>query len=114
MSSLDGPSQNESTPAVPSSDDQEEHSLVGRFLSDTTVPDGQIFPPGAEFVKSWRILNDGPRDWPESTELHYMAGENFALARSSQNVKVGKVTAGFEVDVWTGELKVLLFLDCLA
>jgi len=114
MSSLDGPSQNESTPAVPSSDDQEEHSLVGRFLSDTTVPDGQIFPPGAEFVKSWRILNDGPRDWPDSTDLHYIAGENFALAHSSQNVKVGKVAAGFEVDVWTGELKVLLFLHCLA
>jgi len=105
VSSLDGASQNEPSPAVPSSHDQEEHSLVGRFLSDTTVPDGQIFPPGAEFVKSWRILNDGPRDWPESTELHYTAGENFALAHSSQNVKVGKVAAGLEVDVWTGELK---------
>lgn len=103
--SLDDASQNESTSVVACIHDPEGQSLVGRFLFDTTVPNGQIFPPGAEFVKSWRILNDGPRDWPESTELHYTAGENFALAHSSQSVKVGKVTAGFEVDVWTGELK---------
>jgi next-to-BRCA1 protein 1 len=114
VGSLDDTSQNEPTSVVRCIQYQEEQSLVGRFLSDTTVPDGQIFPPGAEFVKSWRILNDGPRDWPESTELHYTAGENFALAYSSQNVKVGKVAAGLEVDVWTGELKVLLLLDCLA
>jgi len=79
---------------------------VASFLSDTTVPDGQIFPPGAEFVKSWRMVNDGPRGWPETTELHYSSGDKFFPEHSaSQKVKVGKVDGGSEVDVWTGELK---------
>ena len=107
VSSLDGTSQNETTPAISSNPEHAVVPLVASFLSDTTVPDGQIFPPGAEFVKSWRMINDGSRDWPESTELHYSAGEDFTFEHSgSLKVKVGKVAAGLEVDVWTGELKV--------
>jgi len=107
VSTLDGTSQNETTPAVPSTPPQiVEIPLVASFLTDTTVPDGQIFPPGAEFVKSWRVINDGPRDWPETTELHYTSGEQFSPEHNgSQKVKVGKVAGGLEVDVWTGELK---------
>jgi len=107
VSTLDGTSQNETTPAVPSTPAQAVViPLVASFLRDTTVPDGQIFPPGAEFVKSWRMINDGPRDWPETTELHYTSGEKFSPEHSgSQKVKVGKVAGGLEVDVWTGELK---------
>ncbi|KAF9041850.1 hypothetical protein BDZ89DRAFT_1156464 [Hymenopellis radicata] len=56
------------------------------FLEDITVADGQVFPPGAEFVKSWRVKNSG-RDWDESTELVFVAGESF------------------KIDLYTGELK---------
>jgi len=114
ISSLDGTSQNDTTPTVPSSPGRAVVvPLVASFLSDTTVPDGQVFPPGAEFVKSWRMTNDGSRDWPESTELHFSAGETFSLDRSgSQKVKVGKVAAGLHVDVWTGELKVAFYSSC--
>lgn len=78
-------------------------ALQAAFISDVTVPDGQIFPPGAEFVKAWRILNDSDRDWPETTELVFVAGEALGV---TQNVKVGSVQAGTEIDLWTGELKV--------
>lgn len=108
INSLDCTDQNETTSAIPSTPTRAAPvPLVASFLSDTTVPDGQIFPPGAEFVKSWRMVNDGSRDWPETTELHYFSGDKFFPEHSaSQKVKVGKVVGGSEVDVWTGELKV--------
>lgn len=82
--------------------------LEATFVMDTTVPDGQIFPPGAEFVKSWRMMNNGNVDWPETTELHYVSGEKFSLDlhSGSSAVRIGAVTAGTEVQVWSAELKV--------
>jgi next-to-BRCA1 protein 1 len=81
--------------------------LKASFLSDTTVPDGQVFPPGAEFVKSWHMLNDGESTWPDTTELVFVAGE--CLVRGNElpkKIRVGGVCPGEEVDLWTGELKV--------
>lgn len=81
--------------------------LSALFVEDVTVPDGQIFPPGAEFMKCWRLLNTGARDWPESTELVFVAGEPLSAENgSSMSVGLGKVAAGVEIEVWTGELKV--------
>jgi next to BRCA1 gene 1 protein len=88
------------------------HALSAEFVEDVTVPDGQSFPPGAEFVKCWRLLNDGGREWPESTELVFLAGDSL-LAKSTVNesgelvsdVTIGKTAPGQAVDVWTGELK---------
>jgi next-to-BRCA1 protein 1 len=73
-------------------------------VEDVTVPDGQVFPPGAEFVKCWRLLNSGERDWPENTELVFLAGDRLADS-ALPPVLVGRVAAGAEYDVWTGELK---------
>src|SRR6202012_207276 len=47
--------------------------LRASFVADNNIPDGQIFPPGAEFVKSWRMRNDGPGPWPAETELVFVA-----------------------------------------
>ncbi|KAH7923239.1 hypothetical protein BV22DRAFT_1036572 [Leucogyrophana mollusca] len=86
--------------------DRREPILSSAFVADTTVPDGQIFPPGAEFVKSWRMLNDGADAWPETTELHFVAGESFAPGLNTDlKANVGRVDPGEELDVWTGELK---------
>jgi len=101
----------EQAAAIPSPEEQQEQltPLSCAFVSDTTVPDGQIFPPGAEFVKSWRMLNDGEKPWPETTEIHFVAGESFSPeADSSMVVKVGRVDPGKTLDVWTGDLKVCL------
>ncbi|KAH6917019.1 hypothetical protein BKA70DRAFT_1251147 [Coprinopsis sp. MPI-PUGE-AT-0042] len=75
------------------------------FVADVTVTDGQIFPPGAEFVKYWRMINDSSRDWPEATTCVYVGGTNLLIDPTSDSVKVGRVKAGEEVEVSTGELK---------
>lgn len=75
------------------------------FVADVTVTDGQIFPPGAEFVKYWRMINDCGRDWTEGTTCVYVGGANLLIDPTSDSVKVGTVKAGEEVEVSTGELK---------
>jgi len=76
--------------------------LSAVFLGDNNVPDNFVFPPGAEFVKSWRMLNDGTKAWPETTVLDLVVGESFGRREA---VKVGTVAPGAVIDLWTGELK---------
>jgi next-to-BRCA1 protein 1 len=82
----------------------EDAPLRASFVADNNIPDGQIFPPGAEFVKSWRMRNDGPGPWPADTELVFVAGDKLMID-TSERFKVGAVPPGEEVDVWTGEMK---------
>jgi hypothetical protein len=82
----------------------EDAPLRASFVADNNIPDGQIFPPGAEFVKSWRMRNDGPSPWPADTELVFVAGDKLMID-TSERFKVGAVPPGEEVDVWTGEMK---------
>ncbi|KAF4573271.1 hypothetical protein EYR36_007782 [Pleurotus pulmonarius] len=78
--------------------------LHATFIEDITVPDGQVFPPGAEFVKTWKMLNDSDKSWPENTELVYVAGDT--LSRGALTPKsVGFVAGNAEVELSTGELK---------
>ncbi|KAG2345200.1 hypothetical protein BDR05DRAFT_998350 [Suillus weaverae] len=108
FSTLPDSAMDEQAAVLPSQEQQQAliTSLSCAFVSDTTVPDGQIFPPGAEFVKSWRMLNNGEKPWPEMTEIHFVAGESFAPeADSSMVFKVGRVDPGEALDVWTGDLK---------
>jgi len=85
-------------------DVDEDAPLRACFIADNNIPDGQIFPPGAEFVKSWRMRNDGPGAWPADTELVFVAGDKLMID-TSERFKVGAVPPGEEVDVWTGEMK---------
>ncbi|KAI1793192.1 hypothetical protein LXA43DRAFT_886348 [Ganoderma leucocontextum] len=80
--------------------------LLAAFVSDNNIPVGQIFPPGAEFVKSWRMRNDGTVDWPETTELIFVAGDRMPPYNgASAKVMVGTVKAGEEVELVSGEMK---------
>lgn len=81
-----------------------EPSLRATFVSDNNISDGHLLPPGAEFVKSWKVLNDGTRDWPETTQLIFVAGDKLVNDENTV-VKVGKVAAGEEIDIWTGDMK---------
>lgn len=81
--------------------------LLATFVSDNNIADGQVFPPGAEFVKSWRMKNIGAGEWPETTELVFVAGDRMAPRESTpMKVHVGVVKAGAEVEVVAGEMKV--------
>ena len=91
----------------PSLDKLGHGALSAKFVEDVTVSEGQTFPPGAEFVKCWRLLNNGERDWPENTELVFLAGDPLSDSALPPAL-VGHVAAGAEFDVWTGELKVCL------
>jgi len=82
-----------------------EPPLRATFISDNNISDGHLLPPGAEFVKSWKMLNDGVRDWPETTQLIFVAGDKL-VSEENTAVKVGKVAAGEEIDIWTGDMKV--------
>jgi next to BRCA1 gene 1 protein len=88
--------------------------LRATFLSDNNIPDGQIFPPGAEFVKSWKMWNDGTRDWPETSQLIFVAGDKLTSGNDQGIVHIGLVPVGAEIDVWTGEMKVweLIYKCC--
>ncbi|KAI0053384.1 hypothetical protein FA95DRAFT_739476 [Auriscalpium vulgare] len=97
---LSGASVSSSTPEAAEAD----ALLRATFVEDNNIPDGQIFPPGAEFVKSWRMRNDGLGAWPAGTEVVYVAGDKLMLDKR-ERFSVGSVAPGEEVDVWTGELK---------
>ncbi|KXN88822.1 hypothetical protein AN958_06691 [Leucoagaricus sp. SymC.cos] len=90
--------------AVAKDEPQTEVYLSAMFVEDSTVMDGQVFPPGAEFMKCWRMLNDSEHDWPEATDLVYVAGETLGVKKDGA-VRVGMVKSGTEVELWTGELK---------
>lgn len=90
-------------------DDQapRQSSLDSTFMGDANVPDGQIFPPGAEFVKGWHMMNSGGLPWPSTTEVRFVGGEMFASKYSvALRAKVGAVDPGQALDIWTGDLKV--------
>ena len=81
--------------------------LRATFVSNNNVADGQVFPPGAEFLKSWRMVNDGAVTWPESTEVVFVAGDRLAANELAPNkFTVGTVEPNKEIDVSAGELKV--------
>ena len=79
----------------------------GTFVSDNNIADGQVFPPGAEFVKSWIMRNDGEAAWPEETTLRYVAGHRMASHEGAVlAVSVGCVLPGAEAELFAGEMKV--------
>ena len=87
--------------------------LDSALVGDTNVPGGQIFPPGAEFVKGWHMMNNGGLPWPATTEVQFVAGEVFAPECSAAlRAKVGVVHPGQDLDIWTGDLKVCAHPRC--
>ncbi|KAH9004296.1 hypothetical protein EDB86DRAFT_2797743 [Lactarius hatsudake] len=101
---LDSSSAASLSPPINKKSLEEDAPLRASFIADNNIPDGQIFPPGAEFVKSWRMRNDGPGSWPAETELVFVAGDKLVIDKT-ERFKVGSVSPGEEVDVWTGEMK---------
>ena len=44
------------------------------FVADVTIPDNTVIAPGASFVKTWRVRNDGTCTWgPNGYLLHALA-----------------------------------------
>lgn len=58
------------------------------FISDITIPDGQVIPPGAKFVKTWKVKNIGNTTWTNTYRIRLYAGD--LLGASSANILLGK------------------------
>lgn len=83
-----------------------ESPLQATFISDNNIPDGHVFPAGAEFVKSWRLENDGTEAWGEGTQLVFVGGMRLAAsANAPMTYDVGVVLVGEETDVCAGDMK---------
>ncbi|KAF8492705.1 hypothetical protein JB92DRAFT_3001742 [Gautieria morchelliformis] len=83
-----------------------ESPLQAMFISDNNIPDGHIFPAGAEFVKSWRLENDGTEAWAEGTKLVFVGGMRLgAFAGAPSTYNVGVVSVRQETDVYAGDMK---------
>lgn len=45
------------------------------FEGDITVPDGTVFKPGEDFVKTWKIRNTGNCTWDDGFTLVFIGGD---------------------------------------
>ncbi len=72
-----------------------------QFVRDETVPDGTIFPPGATFVKTWRLKNVGTCMWTPGYLLAFDHGQNIGPSgRSPDPVALSTAVApGQTVDM---------------
>ncbi len=66
------------------------------FVSDLTVPDGQIVTPGTIFTKSWYIQNSGTCTWNSKYKIAYDSGnlvgsaKTFSILNDGYYVKPGE------------------------
>jgi len=65
------------------------------YVADVTIPDGARLDPGAAFVKTWRIQNNGTCDW-ENARLAFTSGEQM---QAPSSVSIPPTAAGAEVDI---------------
>jgi hypothetical protein len=68
------------------------------FISDVTIPDGQIIPSGSKFIKTWKVKNVGNTTWKNTYKIRLYAGD--LLGASSANILLGKeVKPNEETDI---------------
>ena len=68
------------------------------FVADVTVPDGTVFDPGEQFVKTWRLKNTGACTWNPNYSVVFDDGDSLG-APASAPITSGEVESGQEVDV---------------
>lgn len=83
-----------------------ESPLQASFISDNNIPDGHVFPAGAEYVKSWRLRNNGSEAWAEGTEVVFVGGMRLGAFEGAPTAyAIGHVSPGEEMDVCAGDMK---------
>lgn len=68
---------NSNATAVPTPCDRAE------FVDDVTVPDGTIYAPNAQFVKTWRLKNTGTCTWGDNYRLVFASGDAMGAPASA-------------------------------
>jgi hypothetical protein len=67
------------------------------FIEDVNVPDGTVLVPQAQFLKIWKMSNNGSIAWPESTVLQFVGGQrmfNDVLIKPGEEAAAPKISVG--------------------
>jgi len=70
---------------------------MARFVTDVSMPDGTKMLPGARFVKTWRIRNDGATGFPAGSRLCNVGGD--LMDGPVDGVSVAEVAPTEEADI---------------
>jgi hypothetical protein len=70
--------------------------LNATYVADVTVPDHTRYEKNENFVKTWRVRNNGSCAWPDDAKIVFVSGS--ALS-APQSVNVGALEAGGSTDV---------------
>ena len=68
-----------------------------QFVDDLTIPDDTVISPGEEFVKSWRLRNNGACPWTEGYKI--VAVDDEPLGGDSEMVVEAPVAPGQTTEV---------------
>lgn len=68
-----------------------------QLVAAVSVPDGTVFPPGAQFTKIWRLRNISSCGWITSYQIMFVSGEKPGAA--SPVGLTEKVVAGETLDI---------------
>jgi murein DD-endopeptidase MepM/ murein hydrolase activator NlpD len=52
------------------------------FVADVTIPDGSLIPAGAQFIKTWRVRNQGTTEWGQG--YVFIFSENTPMAQVTE------------------------------
>jgi hypothetical protein len=74
----------------------QQSGLLSRFVQDVTIPDGTPMTAGQQFVKIWRLRNEGEIAWPEGTYLEFVGGDKLC---AQKEISVPTTAPGSEVDI---------------
>ena len=75
----------------------EDNCDSAKFITDVTVLDDTIFPPGQSFTKTWRIKNEGTCTWTSDYDFVFASGEQ--MGGVSSKPMMGSVAPGSTVDI---------------
>ena len=85
-------------PAATDNDVPDEGCNVAGFLTDITIPDGEIIDPGTKFTKTWLLKNDGSCTWNTNYKLYYYSGDKMSGPDSQQMVYI-PVPPGTSIEI---------------
>lgn len=69
---------------------------LARFVADLSVEDGTNVIPEQNFVKIWKMRNEGTTAWPECTRLIFVGGDKISNVES---ILVPAIEPNAEVDI---------------
>nr|CAG4646544.1 EOG090X0CQ9 [Macrothrix elegans] len=76
---------------------QTNHKLPNMTLvQDVTIGEGESVPPDTNFVKTWKVANNGDERWPEGSYLAFTGGVNLSM---QSTVPVSPLNPGEVTDI---------------